>query len=93
MALALGRTVRELDETLSSTELSYWMAFYNIHPFGSDRDNVHSAIIAATIANANRGKSQPPFSADDFMIKNQSEKRKQDTKNVVAFLQAHAVKK
>ena len=93
MALALGRTVGELDQTLSSTELSYWMAFYSLHPFGSDRDGIHSAIIAATIANVNRGKNQPAFNAEDFMIKNQHEKRQADTKNVLAFFNAHAVEK
>jgi hypothetical protein len=91
--LALGRTVGELDETLSSTELTYWMAFYSIHPFGSERDNIHAALIASTIANANRGKNQPAFTADDFMLKTQEQKRKENTKSVLAFLSAHAVKK
>lgn len=93
MALALGRTVQELDNTLSSTELSYWIAYYSLHPFGSDRDNIHSAIISATIANVNRGKNQPAFNAEDFMIRNQHDKRKADTKSVLAFFNAHAVKK
>lgn len=69
------------------------MAFYKLHPFGSDRDNIHSAIIASTFANANRGKNQQPFSAEDFMLKNQYEKRQADSLEFVAFLSAHAVKK
>lgn len=91
--MALGRTVSELDNTLTSSELSYWMAFYNLKPFGADRDNIHSAIIAATIANVNRGKNQQLFEAEDFMLKNEIEKKESETKNVLAFFAAHAVKK
>jgi len=93
LALALGRTVQELDNTLSSTELSHWIAFYGLHPFGAERDNIHSAVIAATVANTTRGRNQPPFSAEDFMLKTQDEKRESDTQNVLAFLGAHAVEK
>jgi len=93
LALALGRTVAEIDQTMTSTELSYWMVFYALHPFGPERDNLHAAIIASTLANVNRGKNQPAFSAEDFMIKNQHEKRSAETKNVLAFFAAHAVKK
>jgi len=91
LALALGRTVQELDNTMTSTELSYWLAFYGLHPFGSERDNIHSAVIAATVANTSRSRSQPPYSAEDFMIKTQDEKRESDTQNVIAFLGAYAV--
>jgi hypothetical protein len=69
------------------------MAFYSIHPFGSERDNIHAAQIASTIANANRGKNQPAFTANDFMLKTQEQKRKENTNSVLAFLSAHAVKK
>jgi len=78
---------------MTSTELVHWMAYYRLFPFGSDRDNIHSAIIAATIANVNRGKNQQPFEAEDFMLKNQDEQREADTKSVLAFFGAHAVKK
>ncbi|MCP5018060.1 MAG: DUF4035 domain-containing protein [Ketobacter sp.] len=93
LALALGRTVQELDQTLTSTELTYWIAYDHLYPFGSARDNIHAAMIAATIANANRGKNQPPITVDDFMLKSQAEKRQSDTESVLAFIQSHAVTK
>ncbi|MCP5019401.1 MAG: DUF4035 domain-containing protein [Ketobacter sp.] len=78
---------------MTSTEFSYWVAFYGLHPFGSERDNIHSAVVAATVANTTRGRNQPPYSAEDFMLKTQEDKRESDTQNVIAFLGAHAVKK
>ena len=37
LALALGRTVAELQQTLSAAELVEWMAFYRIDPWGGYR--------------------------------------------------------
>ena len=69
------------------------MTYYSLEPFGVERDNIHAGLICSTIANVNRGKNQPAFSADDFMLKTANQKRAEDTKNVLAFFQAMAVKK
>ena len=58
LALALGRTVAELEETISSDELTQWIAFYNMEPFGSERDNIHAGIIASTLANIHGGSKK-----------------------------------
>lgn len=34
---------------MSSHELSEWMAYYSIEPFGAERDNLHAGIIAKAI--------------------------------------------
>ena len=47
LALALGRTVAELGVTMSSSELSDWIDYYKIEPWGSWRDNYHAALIAS----------------------------------------------
>lgn len=75
-----------MDQSLSSTELSYWMAFYSLHPFGSERDNIHAALIASTIANVNRGKSQHPFTAQDFMLKNEHQQEKEKASELISFM-------
>lgn len=44
-----------------------WMIFYNLEPFGEQRADLRAAIVAATIANANRGKNQRAYKVEDFM--------------------------
>lgn len=52
---------------MSSEELTEWIAYYDIDPFGSARSDLNSAVIAQTIANVNRGQNQLPYSVQDFM--------------------------
>jgi len=44
-------TVRQLENSLSSQELSEWMAYYSIEPFGPAREDYRAGLIAATTAN------------------------------------------
>ena len=60
-------TVRELLARIDSRELSEWMAYYELNPFGSVRDDLQAGIIASTIANVNRGKNDKSFAPSDFM--------------------------
>ena len=36
---------------MDSRELSEWIAFYGLHPFGEDAADVRAGIIASTVAN------------------------------------------
>ena len=54
---------------MSSREISEWMAFYGIEPFGQDVQYIGHAITAATVANVNRGKGQHAMKPDQFMPK------------------------
>lgn len=57
--------VGELLERVSSRELTEWQAYEQIAgPLGPARGDVQSAIVAATVANANRGKGKPATPAD-----------------------------
>jgi hypothetical protein len=67
LALALGRTVRELQASLTEREMAEWFAFHQMEPIGGQRADWHAAIIAATVANANRGKGRPAAKAEDFL--------------------------
>lgn len=78
---------------MSSAEFSQWVAYYNLHPFGTERENVHSAMIATMIGNANRGQNKPPFKVDDFMYQSDKERRVRETQQTIAYLRAHAVPK
>jgi hypothetical protein len=59
--------VRELLTRMGSDEITEWMAFYQIEPFGDMRADVRSGVIASTFANANRAKNSKPFTPEDFM--------------------------
>lgn len=62
-------TVGEMLTRMSSRELSEWMAYATLEPFGEERADLRAGIIASTIANANRDpKHKPkPFAPSDFM--------------------------
>lgn len=60
-------TVAELLDRTDSKEISEWIAFYSIEPFGEERADLRSAIIASTMANMWRGKGQRAFTVKDFM--------------------------
>lgn len=89
----MGRTVGELEQSMSSSEYSHWLAFYQLYPFGPERDNLHAAIVASTIANSNRTRNQKPFKPDDFMLKTHDERPERGFDELVAFLSANAVEK
>ena len=67
MTLALGhRSVAEAQSCIDSREFAEWMAFSQVHPFGDERADWRSGLIAATVANVFRGK-QRAFRPEDFM--------------------------
>lgn len=53
LALALGRTLAELSApgVLSAAEFEDWCEFYRVEPWGAQRDELNTGIIAATVAN------------------------------------------
>lgn len=55
-------------QRMSSAELTEWIAFYGLEPFGGDTEYIGHAITAATVANVNRGKKKPA-KVEDFMPK------------------------
>lgn len=62
-------TVADLDGRLSSSELTEWIAFERMTgPLGRRRGDIQAATIAATIANANRGKGGKKFKISDFLV-------------------------
>jgi len=69
LALALGMTVGELLRRMSSRELTEWMAFFSLEPWGTEVEDWRAGLIAATIANANRDpkKRRKPYEPQDFM--------------------------
>jgi len=67
----LGRIdVDKMLAEISSRQLSEWMAFARLEPFGFEADMLGHAITASTVANTSRTKkSQKVFKPDDFIPK------------------------
>lgn len=92
LALALGRTVGELDATLGSGELTEWKAFYAMEPFGAFRDNLHAGVVAAAIVNVNRARrGDKVYGPSDFLLRTEEEQRKEMTRRTLGALMAMAV--
>ena len=52
---------------MGSDELTEWMAYYQLEPFGDYRADYRSGVVASTFANAHRTKDANPFRPEDFM--------------------------
>lgn len=63
-------TVSELLSRVSSRELTEWMAFYELEPFGWEAGLLGHAITSSTVMNSRRSKkSDKVFVPQDFMPK------------------------
>ena len=67
--MALGMPRAEMLTRMSSAEISEWIAFNSLEPFGSEASYFGHAIVASTVANASRSKGRQVFKAEDFVPK------------------------
>jgi len=81
-------TVRELLARIDSKELSEWMGYFELNPFGSVRDDLQAGIIASTIANVHRGKNDKSFTPSDFMPYMEKPQQSEDDMQAVMELLA-----
>lgn len=81
LALAFGCTVKELSEKINSRELTEWMAYYSIEPWGSIVEGYRDALTCATIANSGLLQASPktlkkkPFHPEDFLLNKKKPKQ------------------
>lgn len=74
LALAIGCTVGELSNRVSSSEIVEWMAYYNIEPWGSSLEGLRHACTASTVATVGLLQVNPKavrgnrYSIDKFTI-------------------------
>lgn len=52
---------------IPSRLLSEWMAFFKLEPFGEERADLRSGIVAAAVVNSQRGKGSPAISPFAFL--------------------------
>lgn len=60
--------VQVLLGTITSGELTEWMAFDRVEPFGALRGDYQAALVAATIANGFRSGKGKRLSVEDFLL-------------------------
>jgi hypothetical protein len=85
--MSVAQAQREID----SQEFASWLAYDRISPFGEERADLRSAIVAATLANANRGKGTKPFTTADFMPRWDAVTEVQTPEEMLSRLATHAV--
>jgi len=61
-------TPREVLVRHTSRELTEWMAFFELEPWGSEIEDYRFGVVASTIANVNRDpkKRSKPYEPTDF---------------------------
>ena len=61
-------TVRQLENEMSARELTEWMIYYGLEPFGDTQDDFRAGLICSTIANVNGGgKGGKALKPTDFI--------------------------
>lgn len=75
---------------MSSAEFTQWLAYYQLEPFGAYRDNIHAAMVASIVANANRDSKRAAFKVDDFMLVDQVTRKGNETRDFFKSLSAIA---
>lgn len=79
---------------MGSGELTEWIAYDKIEPFGAWRDNWHIGMIAAIMRNRWRQKeSDPVFMATDFIYGAKDQTKARQTAKAVSWLDSIAVDK
>ena len=78
--------MRRAQAEITPQEFKYWVAYDRLDPYGRDRVDLNSGIIAATIANVNRGKNSKAFVAGDFMPNFEKSETRQTPKKMFALM-------
>jgi len=60
-------TVGELLSRISSKELSEWMAYFQLEPFGEGRADLRMGILASLVSNMFTKKGSKRYTPKDFM--------------------------
>jgi hypothetical protein len=75
LALSLGCTVKELLTRIDSHELTEWVAYDSIDPFGETRADIRQGYLTSAFYNANSKKGAKQLTPKDFIIGDTSKRR------------------
>jgi hypothetical protein len=62
-------TVSSLLDNISSKELTEWMIYDKLEPFGDSRGDIQAGIISASVYNSQGGNKGKAYSPSDFIPK------------------------
>ena len=71
----------ELEHRMSARELTEWMIYYSIEPFGPPREDYRAAMQASTVANVNGHKMKPADFIRPFEYKMTTNKADENASN------------
>ena len=91
LALALGYpSPRAMLKEMTSSELSDWMAFYRIEPFGCHAEDRRSAQIVNMLYDINKKKGASSLKLEEILINFVHAIKEESTKSLAAKLRAWA---
>jgi hypothetical protein len=61
-------TVRQMLSVIDSEELTEWLAYDQIEPFGQQREDLRAGLICSTVANHSISPPKNPLRPSDFML-------------------------
>lgn len=67
LAKELGKSVRQAQQEISSSEFTEWQAYYQMEPFGEAVADLRHGVATALQANVHYGSESKRFQADDFI--------------------------
>lgn len=65
LALRLGKTVHELTQTITASELKMWIEFDRLSPIGDRRGDIQAALVASSVYRSQGGKA----TLDDMLLR------------------------
>jgi len=88
LALMMGRTERELLESLTPQELDDWKAYAVVSPFGPDVTELQRAMVCQTVALSGGVKNPSRVTLERFMPSRANEPRVQSPRQMKLAAQA-----
>ncbi|ELY2562278.1 phage tail assembly protein T [Cronobacter sakazakii] len=86
LALRLGRTLHELKQTLTASELRMWIEFDRLNPISDRRGDIQAAQISAAVLNSQGAK----LSLDDLLLQWSSTEPNKESTELEGFFAALA---
>ncbi len=65
LALRLGKTVHELTQTMTASELKMWIEYDRLSPIGDRRGDIQAALVASSVYRSQGGKA----TLDDLLLR------------------------
>ncbi|PUX63391.1 phage tail assembly protein T [Cronobacter sakazakii] len=86
LALRLGRTLHELKQTLTASELRMWIEFDRLNPISDRRGDIQAAQISAAVLNSQGAK----LSQDDLLLQWSATEPNEESAELEGFFAALA---